>query len=131
MAALTASLSSAFPVASIVILNQYEDIHTRLGILAIFTILFSVALAVLSPTKKLEVFAASAAYVHDLLNRILLTNIHQIRSSPRGVHQGLMNSTFVGLSAACSDAVQALSFLAQAQSVYYCTASNNDLDILK
>ena len=65
MAALTAGLSSGFPVASIVILNQYKDINTRLGILAVFTILFSIALAALSPNKKLEVFAASAAYVES------------------------------------------------------------------
>ena len=71
MAALTASLSSAFPVALIVILNQCQDLNVRLAVLAIVTILFSIVLAVLSPNKKLEVFAASAAYVQEAMSLAL------------------------------------------------------------
>ncbi|KAK5090277.1 hypothetical protein LTR05_000448 [Lithohypha guttulata] len=62
MSVITTSLSSAFPVLSVVILNQCNSINLRLGILTVFTICFSAVLAFLSPKKKLEVFAASAAY---------------------------------------------------------------------
>ncbi|KAK5943342.1 hypothetical protein PMZ80_004349 [Knufia obscura] len=62
MAALTAGLSSAFPVLSIVILNQCKSQNLRLGVLALFTILFSIILSLVSSKKKLEVFAAAAAF---------------------------------------------------------------------
>lgn len=61
MAVVTAALSSAFPVLSIVVLNQAKSLNVRLGILTIFTVLFSVLLSLLSPNKQLETFAAAAA----------------------------------------------------------------------
>jgi len=41
---------------------------TRLGIVAVFTVLFSLALVAVNKAKRVKVFAATAAYVVSPLN---------------------------------------------------------------
>lgn len=54
-------LSSLFPILSIVILYAVKDMSARIGIIAAFTALFSLCLAVMTRAKRIEVFAATTA----------------------------------------------------------------------
>ena len=92
MSAITAGLSSAFPVLSIVVLNQVDSINQKLGILTVFAVLFSTLLALLSPNKKLEIFTASATLVLRPSHKHTCANEIQVCGSQRGFHSILINS---------------------------------------
>lgn len=55
------SLSSILPLCSILILNTVHRVPVRLGIIAIFTIVFSGCLGLVTGARRVEIFAASAA----------------------------------------------------------------------
>jgi hypothetical protein len=54
-------ISSIFPISSIVILYFVNSMPTRLGIVAGYTALFSIVLALLTRARRVEIFAATAA----------------------------------------------------------------------
>ena len=54
-------LSSIFPISSILVLHHFKDDKTRLIILCVYTVVFSVVLAAVTESKRLEVFSAAAA----------------------------------------------------------------------
>lgn len=55
-------LASALPILSIVILYWVRSIKVRLGLIAVFNIVLSFALAWFTSAKRAEVFAVSAAF---------------------------------------------------------------------
>ncbi len=57
------TISSALPITSIVALNYVERTIIRLVIVAIFTMMFSLILIVVTNARRAENFAATAAYV--------------------------------------------------------------------
>ena len=54
-------LSSVVPLSSILLLNHFEARRTRMIILCVYTLGFSVILAAVSGVKRIEVFSAAAA----------------------------------------------------------------------
>lgn len=59
--ALGTLVSSLFPVLSIVVLYCVNRTALRLGIIAIFTGIFSLALSLLTQARRVEIFAATTA----------------------------------------------------------------------
>lgn len=55
------SLSSILPLCSILILNHVNQAQAQLGIIAVFTIIFSGCLGLVTGARRVEVFAAAAA----------------------------------------------------------------------
>lgn len=60
---LSSVISSVLLVGSIVILAFVKDLYIRLGVVALFTQMFSLALVLVTNARKVEMFAATAAYV--------------------------------------------------------------------
>jgi hypothetical protein len=56
-------LSSILPLCSILVLNTVRKVPVRLGIIAVFTIIFSLSLGLVTGARRVEIFAAAAAYV--------------------------------------------------------------------
>lgn len=56
-------ISSLLPVLAVVVLYCVKNMLMRLGMVALFTVLFSLALVLVTKAKRIEVFAATAAYV--------------------------------------------------------------------
>lgn len=56
-------LSSLLPIVSIVVLYLVHSTPARLGIIAGFTALFSIAVSLVTSAARVENFAATAAYV--------------------------------------------------------------------
>ncbi|TVY73339.1 hypothetical protein LSUE1_G007480 [Lachnellula suecica] len=56
------AISSLMPILSVVVLYCIRDMLTRLGMIAVFTVLFSVALMATTKAKRIEIFAATAAF---------------------------------------------------------------------
>lgn len=54
-------LASTLPVLSIVVLYLVHRMATRLGLVAIFTTIFSASLAILTNARRVDVFSATAA----------------------------------------------------------------------
>ncbi|KAL1636000.1 hypothetical protein SLS56_001352 [Neofusicoccum ribis] len=55
-------LASALPILAIVILYYVQSLKARLGLIAVFNVLVSFALACFTSAKRAEVFAVSAAF---------------------------------------------------------------------
>jgi len=55
-------VASLFPLASIIVLFFVDSPSTRLGIIVGFAALFSLSLALLTNARKIEIFAATAAF---------------------------------------------------------------------
>ena len=60
-------ISSLLPIVAVVVLYCVKDMLVRLGMVALFTVLFSLALVLVTKAKRVEVFAATAAYVFSVL----------------------------------------------------------------
>ena len=60
---ITFLLSSTIPVTSTIALYLVKGMPLRLAMVAIFTVLFCSILAIVTNARKIEIFAASAAYV--------------------------------------------------------------------
>jgi hypothetical protein len=56
-------LSTLFPILSIFVLYYVRNNPARLGLIVAFTSLFAVALLLASSARKVEIFAATSAYV--------------------------------------------------------------------
>jgi hypothetical protein len=56
-------ISSMLPISSIIILHWVTSTSARLGIVVGYTALFSIALALLTRARRVEIFAATAALV--------------------------------------------------------------------
>tara|TARA_R110002060_G_scaffold27132_4_gene36857 strand:- start:19 stop:519 length:501 start_codon:yes stop_codon:yes gene_type:complete len=56
-------MASLLPICSVVALYLIQSNGLRLGMIAIFSACFSLALAIMTNTRRIEVFAATAAYV--------------------------------------------------------------------
>lgn len=67
IAALSTALASVLPIVAIVILYFVTSMGWRLGIMALFTSSFSLALAILTEAKRTEIFAATAAFTAVLV----------------------------------------------------------------
>ncbi|KAK8031179.1 hypothetical protein PG990_000913 [Apiospora arundinis] len=57
-----ALVGSATPLASMVILYSVKDNNAKIGLVCAFTLLFCLALSTLSKARRIEVFAATAAF---------------------------------------------------------------------
>ncbi|CZR68131.1 uncharacterized protein PAC_18030 [Phialocephala subalpina] len=55
-------ISALLPVVSVVVLYCVKNMRVRLGLVAVFTVLFSLVLSLIAPAKRVEVFAATAAF---------------------------------------------------------------------
>jgi hypothetical protein len=55
------AISSSLPVLAVAVLYCIQSMLTRLGIVALFTVLFSLALMATTKAKRIEIFAATAA----------------------------------------------------------------------
>lgn len=55
------AVSSLLPVLAVVVLYCIREMLTRLGMVALFTVLFSLALMATTKAKRVEIFAATAA----------------------------------------------------------------------
>lgn len=60
---LAALLASLLIVSSIIVLYEVTSMRARLGVMAAFTVVFSLLLTLLTNAKRSDVFAATAAYV--------------------------------------------------------------------
>ena len=54
-------ISSLLPVVAVVVLYCVKNMLARLGLVALFTVLFSLVLIIITRAKRIEVFAATAA----------------------------------------------------------------------
>lgn len=72
-------LSSMFPVLSILVLYVVKNTYARIGIAAGFTALFAVFLASFSSARRVEIFAATATWVQQLLIDRGLADTLQVR----------------------------------------------------
>lgn len=54
-------LASLLPISSIVVLYFVSNLLVRLGIVAAFTALFSLALALITQARRIEIFAGTSA----------------------------------------------------------------------
>jgi hypothetical protein len=63
-------ISSLIPIAAIIILSFVGNMTARLGIVSAFTAVFSVCLSLVTEARRVENFAATAAYVISFLVRV-------------------------------------------------------------
>ncbi|KAH8600166.1 hypothetical protein B0O99DRAFT_682613 [Bisporella sp. PMI_857] len=54
--------SSLLPVLAVIVLYSVREMLIRLGMIALFTVLFALALMVTTEAKRIEIFAATAAF---------------------------------------------------------------------
>lgn len=55
------SLASLMPIAAITVLYNVPSMPIRLGLVAVFTVVFTLMCAVLTSARAIEVFAATTA----------------------------------------------------------------------
>jgi hypothetical protein len=58
--------SSLTPMVSIIVLYVVQSTRIRLGLVCVFTLIFSLVLAVATKARRIEIFAATAAWVAPL-----------------------------------------------------------------
>lgn len=71
--AIALALSSILPLCSILVLSAVRRVQVRLGIIAAFTVVFSLSLGLVTGVRRVEIFSAAAAYVYDQIDELLLT----------------------------------------------------------
>lgn len=59
---ITTILASALPIAAIAVLAYVQSMKAKLGIIAVFNIILSLCLTVMTTAKRTEVFAVAAAF---------------------------------------------------------------------
>jgi hypothetical protein len=64
---LATTISCALPVGATIVLYFVQSMGARLGILTAFTSIFAFSLALLTSAKRVEIFAATTAYVSVLI----------------------------------------------------------------
>jgi hypothetical protein len=55
--------SSLTPMISIIVLYVIQSMRIRLGLVCVFTLIFSLVLALATKARRIEIFAATAAWV--------------------------------------------------------------------
>ncbi|KAH6722946.1 hypothetical protein BKA61DRAFT_565600 [Leptodontidium sp. MPI-SDFR-AT-0119] len=70
-------LSSLIPIAAIIVLSFVKNMTARLGIVSAFTAIFSVSLSLVTEGKRVEIFAATAAFASVQVVFIGSTNWNQ------------------------------------------------------
>ena len=55
------AISSLLPILAVIVLHSVREMLTRLGMIALFTVVFALALMVTTKAKRVEIFAATAA----------------------------------------------------------------------
>ncbi|KAG4435317.1 hypothetical protein IFR05_009206 [Cadophora sp. M221] len=70
-------LSSLIPIAAIIVLSFVKNMTARLGIVSAFTAVFSVSLSLVTEGKRVEIFAATAAFASVQVVFIGSTNWNQ------------------------------------------------------
>jgi len=58
-------LASSMPLISIFVLYSVHNMWIRLGMVAVFTMLLALAMAVLTKARAVEIFAATAGYASN------------------------------------------------------------------
>ncbi|EDN91968.1 predicted protein [Sclerotinia sclerotiorum 1980 UF-70] len=56
------AIASSLPVLAVVVLYSVHEMLARLGIIALFTVVFALALVVTTKAKRVDIFAATAAF---------------------------------------------------------------------
>ncbi|PQE07040.1 ATP synthase subunit gamma protein [Rutstroemia sp. NJR-2017a BBW] len=56
------SIASLLPVLAVIVLYSVHEMLVRLGIIAMFTVVFALALMVTTNAKRVEIFAATAGF---------------------------------------------------------------------
>ena len=59
---IVAAVSAALPTTAILVLYFVKNMVHRIGLVIVFTVLFSTALTVFTGAKRIEVFSATAAF---------------------------------------------------------------------
>ncbi|KFY10220.1 hypothetical protein V491_07756, partial [Pseudogymnoascus sp. VKM F-3775] len=72
LSTLTTVVASVLPICSVLVQYFVESNSLRLGLIIIFSALFSLALAVMTSARKVEIFAATSAFA--AVNVVFLTN---------------------------------------------------------
>lgn len=67
VAAISTIIAAGLLIGSIAILNKVSDPGRRIGWIAGFTLLFALSITVLTNARRVEIFAATAAYVAVLV----------------------------------------------------------------
>jgi nucleoside permease NupC len=62
------------PLCSILLLSTVHRVQVRLGIIAAFTVVFSLGLGLVTGARRVEIFSAAAAYVCDQIEEPVLTS---------------------------------------------------------
>ena len=85
--ALAAFIASILPTLAILALYYVSTMLTRIGMVILFTSVFSLSLSLLAKAKKVEIFSATAAYIRkpELSNLLKLTKL-QLCSCRSGIH---------------------------------------------
>lgn len=55
-------IASLMPVVAVIVLYSIHNMWVRLGMIALFTVLLSLALIIITKGRRIEIFAATAAY---------------------------------------------------------------------
>ena len=57
-----AAVSATLPTAAILVVYFVQNMVHRIGLVIVFTVIFSAALTVLTGAKRIEIFSATAAF---------------------------------------------------------------------
>jgi hypothetical protein len=71
--AIALALPSILPLCSILLLNTVRRVQVRLGMIAVFTVVFSLSLGLVTGARRVEIFSAAVAYVCDQIPELVLT----------------------------------------------------------
>lgn len=79
VAAISTIVAAGLFIGSIAVLNRVTDSDRRIGCIAGFTLMFALSIAILTNARRVEIFAATAAYVAVLVvfvsgNQVAPTN---------------------------------------------------------
>ncbi|EPE26349.1 hypothetical protein GLAREA_02261 [Glarea lozoyensis ATCC 20868] len=80
-------VASVLPICSVVVLYFIKSNNLRLGLLAVFSAIFSLALALMTNARRIEVFAATAAFA--AVNVVFLSNDSACSPAPIAIGAGL------------------------------------------
>jgi hypothetical protein len=82
VAAISSVVAAALLIGSIAILNKVSDSGRRIGWIGGFTLLFALSISLLTNARRVEIFAATAAYVAVLV--VFVSNNQVIQPMPKG-----------------------------------------------
>ena len=110
MEILVTLLSTMMPIAATIALYFVRGMTARLALVAVFMILFCTSLAVFTNGRRIEIFAATAAYVSPVLMGTFLTHVgplSRLLDSEEGLTVGIrfasVQVVFVGTTSGFSN----------------------------